>query len=316
MNLPVATKETLRTVLEEHGAAIIPSVLDDAACERMQSQMWDFIEIISSKWSTPIRRDDTTTWVGIYKLSPPHGMLIQHWGVGQSQASWDVRQNPAVVDVFRAFWNCPDLLTSFDGISFSMPPEITHRGWHRDTKFHTDQNYKMPGFKCMQSWVTPLDVDAGDATLTLLLGSHVYHAEFAKTFDIKEADNWYALNPEQQAWYLSKPGVRHVDVICKAGDMVCWDSRTIHCGKRPIKGRANPKLRMVSYICMQPKEMASKKDLEKKRKAVEELRTTTHWPTKPKLFGKSPRNYGVPWPEMTLPPAPILTDIGRALAGY
>ena len=313
--LPTATPTTLRAVLAEHGAAVVPGVLDTAACEKMKGQMWDYLEGITSEWPTPIKREDEATWREVYKLFPVHGMLIQHWGAGHAQASWDARQNPAVVDVFRAFWGCTDLLTGFDGLSFGMPPEVTKLGWHRSDWMHSDQSYTIPDFKCMQTWVTALDVDEGDATLSLLQGSHAYHTEFAKVFGVTEKGNWYKLSAEQQQWYLDK-GCTRVNVTCKAGDMVCWDSRTIHCGKGPDKGRAAPKLRMVSYVSMQPKAMANAKDLAKKRKAVEELRTTTHWAAKPKLFGKYPRTYGKPIPATTPPPAPVLTELGRKLAGY
>jgi hypothetical protein len=51
-------------------------------------------------------------------------MLIQHWGVGHTQACWDVRQNIKIVEIFAYFWGCypNDLLVSFDALSFNLPP--------------------------------------------------------------------------------------------------------------------------------------------------------------------------------------------------
>jgi ectoine hydroxylase-related dioxygenase (phytanoyl-CoA dioxygenase family) len=313
--VPIATPSTLRATLAEHGVAIVRGVLDKAACDKMKTQMYEFFEHVTSAWETPFKHSDEKTWRELYKLFPVHGMLFQHWGAGQSQVAWDVRQNPEVVKVFREFWKCEDLLTGKDGVGFGLMPEATNKGWHHKNWMHSDQSYTVEGFKCMQTWLTALDVEEGDSTLSLLLGSHKLHAEFAQIFGIKDKGNWYKLTAEQQQWYTNN-GCELVNVTCKAGDMVCWDSRTIHCGKGPDKGRANPKERIIVYVSMQPRVMAKGSDLKKKRKAVEELRTTTHWAAKPKLFGKYPRTYGKPIPDTTPPPPPVLTELGRQLAGY
>lgn len=84
-------------------------------------------------------------------------MLLQQWSVGHAQFIWDLRQNPSVVNVFSHLWSVPqeDLLTSFDGASFHMPPETTGFGWYRENMWlHTDQSYQRPLFECVQSWLT------------------------------------------------------------------------------------------------------------------------------------------------------------------
>jgi hypothetical protein len=59
----------------------------------MVNKNWDFFEYITQKWEMPINRNDKNSWREFYKLYPIHSMLIQHWGVGHSQAYWYVRQN-------------------------------------------------------------------------------------------------------------------------------------------------------------------------------------------------------------------------------
>jgi hypothetical protein len=49
---------------------------------------------------------------------------------------------------------------------------------------------------------------------------------------------------------------------------------------------------------MVPRNFSSKKELEKRKKAFNELRMTSHWPNKPKLFPKYPRTYGKPLKEV------------------
>jgi hypothetical protein len=43
---------------------------------------------------------------------------------------------------------------------------------------------------------------------------------------------------------------------------------------------------------MVPRNFAKKKDLDKRVDIFNELRMTSHWPHKPKLFPKVPRTYG------------------------
>jgi len=67
-------------------------------------------------------------------------MLIQHWNIGHMQSVWNIRQNKNIVDIFSTLWNCTneELLVSFDGISFNLPPEVMKRGWNRNnTWYHT-----------------------------------------------------------------------------------------------------------------------------------------------------------------------------------
>lgn len=310
------TKETMKDRLKMYGVAILP-VLNSTECRSLVSGLWDFLEHISSQWETPIRQQTLSTWREFYKLYPLHSMLIQHWGVGHIQASWDVRQNTNVAEVFAHFWECKveDLLVSFDGISFNLPPEVTHRGWNRKhTWYHTDQSYTTPDFKCIQGWITGMDVNDGDATLSILEGSHMYHDEFRQHFQVTDTKDWYKLNEEQEQFYLDK-GCTYNHIRCPKGSLVVWDSRTIHCGIEASRERSVPNLRAVIYVCYMPRSHATEKQLEKKRIALKERRTTTHDPCNVKLFPKIPRTYGGSIHEVRAVYPPVLNDLGQRLAG-
>lgn len=96
-------------------------------------------------------------------------MLLQHWDVGHNPVSWNVRQNSKVIKAFEDIWNTDDLLTSFDGLSISLPCEYTKRGWYRgNTWWHTDQSYLRNDFECVQGLVNLYDVNPGDATLRVM----------------------------------------------------------------------------------------------------------------------------------------------------
>ena len=77
---------------------------------------------------------------------------------------------------------------------------------------------------------------------------------------------------------LSRPQVLP---ICRAGDMVLWDSRTIHCNtpafERPITSSNEP-LRMVGYVCMTPRSLADEATLAARIKIFERGLSTSHWP--------------------------------------
>lgn len=319
------TKENLKKTLETFGVAIIPNVINDEECLNMLNSTWDYFEHITKNWTKPIQRNNLESWKEIYKLYPLHSMLIQYWNVGHAQVSWNMRQNPKIVDIFSHFWKClpEELLVSFDGLSFNLPPETTKRGWNKqNTWLHTDQSFINNSFRCIQSWITALDVNEGDATLAFMESSNKYHKDFNTHYKVndeekykKYKDDWYKLNDEEEQFYLNK-GCSYKKIKCPKGSMVFWDSRTIHCGAEAMKTRAKPNIRSIIYLCYMPRNQCSQVNLEKKKKAFNELRTTNHWASNPKLFAKNPRTYGGDMPDITIINKPILTELGTKLAGF
>lgn len=309
--------EDIHTTLDKYGVAIVPNVLSNEECQSMVEATWTFFEGISSRWNTPINRNDIPSWKKFYDLYPSHSMLIQHWGIGHSQAAWNVRQNPKVVDVFAHIWNVnpQDLLASFDGMSFGLPPEATNRGWYRKTWYHSDQSFTRNNFECVQGWVTGVDVENDDATLGFLEGSHKLHKQCADEFEISDKNDWFKLTDDMTDFYVQN-GCKERCIKCPRGSLVLWDSRTIHCGVEAHKGRNSPKLRCVAYVCYMPRKMASNVQIKKKIKAYEEQRMTTHWPCKNKLFPIQPRTYGGTIPNVNKIPLPELTELGKKLCGY
>lgn len=315
----LATQDTVKEVLNQYGVAIIPSLLNEEECQEMNQGMWDTLGHLTQTWETPIRKENPNSWREMRKLYPSHSMLMQHWSVGHAQYIWNLRQHPKIIHVFAHLWKCDphDLLVSFDGVSYHMPPEITGYGWDRGKHwFHTDQSYLSTDFQCAQGWITGYNVDKGDATLAFLEGSHKYHAELQQRFQINDKKNWFKLNEEHMHVYVNEYTCIPVRIQCPAGSLVVWDSRTIHCGIQSLKERPYANFRNIAYLCYQPRSHTNAKLLAKKRKALNEMRMTSHWPGKVTLFPKYPQTYGQPLPEVTSLPVPVLNADGLRLAGY
>lgn len=307
----------VKDMLEKYGVAIVPSVLTSEEAQVMRDGLWDSIEHITQAFDVPIKRDDHTTYKSFQLLYPLHSMLIQR-DISHAQYYWDLRCEPAIISVFANIWgvDANDLLVSFDGISLHLPPEITGRGWYRGSNWtHVDQSFTRNEFECVQSFVSANEIRQGDATLSFLEGSHKYHADFAREFGITDKSDWYKFNEKEYQFYIDKGCVRK-SIMCPAGSMVLWSSQTAHQGQEPLKERLQPNERAIVYLCYTPRSRATKANLKKKIKAFEEMRTTSHWPHKIKLFPKNPRTYGGPVPNITALPAPVVSDLGKRLIGY
>lgn len=311
--------DNLKSKLQDKGVAIIPNLLNEKECKSMYDGMWKFLEHLTGQWEIPISRDNEKSWRQFSDLFTLHSMLMQTQGsgsVGHAQWLWDVRQNPKIINVFQKLWDTKEVLTSFDGASIHLPPEKTNKGWfHGKSWLHTDQSYtNSNNFSCVQSWVTACDVNEGDATLTFLEGSHKYHQTIAKKFNITDKSDWFKLSEEHIKAYTDL-GCKLYRIKCPKGSMIMWLSTTIHCGQEAMKERLKPNIRCISYVCMLPKSLATEAMLKKKRKALEELRTTSHWPVKIKLFAKYPRTYGQELRPLNTVEKPILTELGKKIAG-
>lgn len=309
---------TVKDTIKKFGVAVIPNILSDEECANMVDGAWSFLEKISKDTESEIKKDVESTWRNFYSLYPLHSMLIQHHQVGHSQFIWNIRQNINVVKAYATIWDCSvdDMLVSFDGMSFHIPPEKTNKGWNRNkTWYHVDQSFTNNKFSCVQGMVSGLDVNKGDATFAFYEKSHLYHEEFAKKFNITDKNNWYKLKTEEEAFY-KELGLLEKRISCPKGSLILWDSRLLHCGVEAYKGRENPNFRCVVYVCYQPRMFATKKEIEKKQKAYNEKRLTSHWPCKIKLFPKNPRTYGGKVYTFNSIDPPTLTTLGKKLAGF
>lgn len=330
-------------MLEEHGVAVVPGVLNLEECTSIIDGVWRDFKSLCSKMSPALDRNNPATWDVLQKLLPRKKMLYQHYP-NHIQSVWDVRQNPGVVGAFQTLYGTKGpMIVSFDGMSF-LPYDPNNKcrytdTWTSDLLYHTDQSLYRPDFECIQGFVTPVDVDVGDGTLAVLPGSHKYHSEFMKwRFEssvVEKApktpeqkrivaglrNDWYQFDGKDMFFYryISSGGTGVCVpkcILASAGSLVLWDSRTLHCGKLPEHDRPAPHDRIAIYVCMTPKAQCSQAKLLERIEKFKQLRGTTHWPAKARLFPEHPRTYGAKLPEVCRPPAPVLTGLGMSLVGY
>lgn len=302
----LTTLENVNETLEKYGVAVIPNIITDDECEQYKLSIWNSIHSIYN----PFSFDDQTSWNSFYNLMPLHSMLIQYYSIGHIQGVWDIRSHVNLGNVFSKIHGTNDLLTSFDGISIALPPEKTGRGWYKGNDWlHTDQSPKNKSF-CIQGLVNLYDVHEGDATLSILEGSHKYHAQLFETFGkTTYKDDWYKLEPEEKS-FLSKHCQQYC-VLAPKGSIILWNSKTFHQGIESQKTREKENFRMAIYTCLRPKSQFNNAMIKKRQKAFQESRLTNHWGTH--LFSKHPRTYGNDLPITESVPLPLLSDYGKSL---
>lgn len=320
--------------LHEHGYQVIPNVFTAERCEEIHAALKQWYADVG----TGVDFNNPNTWKSENLPYTIHG-IHQHYSVGHIQPVWNVRQDPQVVNVFSELWNTAptEMLSSFDGFCLQPPPEWLGRapqarkGIYSElglegSWYHYDQRRAKVGRHCIQGFVTLQDQTEDDATLMVLAGSHKYHQAFFEHFDktheeIKErakAGDWVKFNQlSELKWVATQPGVKEVRVVAPKGSLVLWDSRTAHCSGKPRPDRAIPQWRSLVYTCLQPRRLATPKDLNRKRELFNARRTSNHWAATPHAFPKEPR-FGKRSNELNVVniPAPVLTDLGRRLAGF
>eukprot|EP01006_Ploeotia_vitrea_P048044 TRINITY_DN67191_c8_g2_i1.p1 TRINITY_DN67191_c8_g2~~TRINITY_DN67191_c8_g2_i1.p1 ORF type:complete len:384 (-),score=35.62 TRINITY_DN67191_c8_g2_i1:1803-2954(-) len=268
-----ADDPALLDYLEEHGYVVVQNVLSATETQEAHSMFWDFVEALPHR---TIRRDSTDTWEDDWPAHAQNG-IFSGLGIGQSDFMWFIRTRPAVKKAFATVWNSTDLLSSFDGCGTFRPPSVnpswtTLSGW-----FHVDQGRAKIGKCCVQGLVSIFDQTAATGGLTVIPGSHKQHAKWIQNYDYGRRDFVLLRDSEKLLELPSKL------VLCKAGDLLLWDSRTVHCNSPGIESErmsvATDRLsRLVGYVCMTPASQATRKVIRQRKWAYCNWVGTTHWP--------------------------------------
>lgn len=292
--------------LEKNGYCVVEKVISKRKCNQYISKIWKWLENLD----TGLKRKNKKTWTAKNWPVNTRG-IIHNYNAGHAQFVWDLRSEDNIIQAFTDVWKTDKLLVSFDGFNVMRPGYVgTGKSW-----YHVDQGPKKKGKHCVQGFVTFEDTDEDDGTLMLYKKSHLYHQKMFKKNKHNGSEDWYKLTIQDLKWVKNNK-LKEIKVKAPKGSLVLWDSRMIHCNKPPDKDRKHPnRFRYVVYVCMTPANKATEANYKKKKEALKDLRTTSHWPHHIKVFPKAPRFKDL-YNEATIDNTiPILTERAKKLAG-
>lgn len=306
--------------LQTYGVCVVTGVLDETECSNLVNGMVSTLSYVTSALPTPFNIQDRSTWKTLDSLYPTRNLIYQNWGLGQSQFVWDVRTNPKIISIFEQIYQTQDLLVSFDGFSFLLPPELspTDKNFEKEKWYHFDQSLKRKQFECIQGWVNGFDTNHGDATLDVIIGSHNLH-QYYDQIHKEDTKDWVQIH--DTTFFTSNGCIEH-RIVCPKGSLVLWDSRTAHCGAKPLRNRPAINYRAVVYVCYTPRSLISEKDRRRKVEIFEKRgnkgykRVTNHWPHRPVMFSEVPYIRDGSKPNILPLPDPVIDPKYRYLIGY
>lgn len=219
---------------------------------------------------------DPTTWKT--ESLPVQSKLntFDNYCVVHEKFMWDARQEPGVIEPFAKIWGTHELLVSFDSLNVTFPgrkDKPPRAPWP-----HVDQSPLKRGLHCVQGIINLSHVGPEDGSLMLLPRSSRFYDEFldTQTDPTKwETKDWRRFSDKEMDWWKEEKGLKPVKVQAEPGDLILWDSRTVHWGGEPTE--KSDVIRTVIYASYSPAKLATKEALEEKRRVFSVYGATTHW---------------------------------------
>lgn len=225
------------------GYAVVKNAVPAERCSQYMDSMYAWLE----KFPYGFKRDDPSTWTPEHlpasmksvisplpaaqqPLTPEHrGGMYHHYSVQHEAFVWRARQEPGVLAAFEQLWGTSALLASFDGINFTLPTSA-RAPWSAWP--HVDQSPYRTGLQCAQGIINFAPNGPRDGGLVVLKGSHRLVEEYFESHEKDRAadwgsTDWFGFEAEEVAWFKER-GCEEVKVCAEAGDLIVWDSRTMH----------------------------------------------------------------------------------------
>ncbi|KAH7024815.1 phytanoyl-CoA dioxygenase [Microdochium trichocladiopsis] len=305
-NLVSTDYPDFRAELAENGFAIIKGAIPRERAVGYQEKAYEWIK----SFPGDLDMNDPETWVEKNLPMTNSIKAYAYYCVSHEKFFWDARQELGVLGAFAKLWGTDELLVSFDAMNLTFPNRKDVP--RRPTWEHIDQSPMRRGVHCVQGLMALSPSGPEDGGLVVFPGSHKLNEEFFDTQTTRESwlpmKDVHVFSREQLDWFAAR-GVHPHKVCLEVGDMVMWDSRTIHYGSEPTE--KSSQIRTALYATYVPASLASADQLELKRQAFESYSSTTHWPhqyivARPNVVylpdgSRDPRNRDGPLerPEMT-----------------
>lgn len=273
--------DDIRHSLTHFGYAVVRTAANSGEVSKAKALLWNFLEGLG----TGIDRNDNTTWDNDRWPGAFNNGIISQYGIGQSPFMWYCRSLPGVKQTFAAVWQTEDLIVSFDGCGVYRPLSVSSKWKTKGGWYHVDQNASTtPLFDCVQGFLNLVRSGDEDGGLVLFPESHTMFCNMTLKHAEKTKRDFVPLPPNEVEEVAAKRySFRPIKLCLEPGDLVLWDSRTIHCNTPPtsLNTEISTQLRrVVAYICMTPKAKAAPAVLELRRAAVARGISTSHWPHK------------------------------------
>lgn len=258
--------------MQRDGYAVVRAAVPyDRAIEiREQAYAW------LKSFETELDFNNPETWTAQNLPVQSKINTFHSYGVAHEKFMWDARMEPDVLSTFSKLWGTEDLLVSFDSLNITFPnrKDVPRKpAWE-----HIDQSPLRRGLHCVQGIINLSASGPEDGGLVVYPRSHSLNDEF---FDNQtDASSWnaqdrYLFSEKQLAWFKAK-GIEPHKVCAEVGDLILWDSRTIHYGAEPTE-KSN-RIRTVVYAAYTPARLASEEQMRLKAEVFSKYGGTTHWP--------------------------------------
>jgi ectoine hydroxylase-related dioxygenase (phytanoyl-CoA dioxygenase family) len=269
----LTTTDTTDAWLEDlaiQGYAVVKRAVPADRAAQYQKKAIEWLQTFDPN----MQPQDPSTWKTENLPLQTDRNTYEHYSVVHENFMWQARQEPGVINAFQKVWGTNELLVSFDSLNVTLPNLKKARApWP-----HVDQAPRKRGLHCIQGIINLSHAGPEDGSLVVVSGSSALTEEFfdnhtdPATWEWK--DNRY-FDEKDMEWFFAR-GCKVTKVLAEPGDLILWDSRTIHWGGEPTE-KSNT-VRTVIYAAYAPAKLASSAAIEEKQKIWNVWGATTHWP--------------------------------------
>jgi hypothetical protein len=268
--------KNIKKDLEEVGYSII-NVIDTENAHNIYEQLID--NIIEYKMIPNDMVDDVRELLVSYLLNTNNGIVSYGEYMTHCKALWEIRSNPNIVELMSKLYECniDDLAVSFDTFGMRYAPElfklmnIRYDELNEPLEPHIDQRFELEEFEHYQGIYVVTDSETNDdAGLVIYPSTHKLHGRNLQNL-LKTRENMDFIRYPREFFKLF-PNSLGIKLNVKAGDLILWDSRTLHASISINEFRENEitsykmhdvfKLnRIVTYLCYTRRDLIKEIDL-------------------------------------------------------
>ncbi|KAJ5676158.1 hypothetical protein N7462_009055 [Penicillium macrosclerotiorum] len=260
-----------RDELLSNGYVVLKGVIPLERAQYYQQKALSWLQ----SFSTSLDYANPSTWTENNLPADTRNNLFNKYCVSHEKFMWEARMEPKVLEAFSKIWGTEELLVSFDALNITLPDKTkpVQKPWP-----HVDQSPFRRGLHCVQGIINLSPAGPDDGSLIVVPKSNtVTESYFDTQTDLATwtKKDFRLFDEVEMEWFKTQHGVKPIKVLAEPGDLILWDSRTIHWGGEPTS--KSDTIRTVIYVSYSPANLASQESLQEKQRAFMSYRATTHW---------------------------------------